>query len=113
VPLRQIVTPAVTTRANRTGETDGTWIQIGGRVLDGTSVLLDGSLAPVGQAWVGLEAPTGELLQTTETDAAGRFVFGGLRMGTYALRVRARGFAEGLRSIDVPSPDGDYSVRLS
>ena len=114
VPLRQIVTPAVTTRATRTGETtDGAWIQIGGRVLDATSVLLDGSFAPVGQAWVGLEAPTGELLQTAETDIAGRFVFGGLRIGAYTLRARAPGFAEGLRSIDVPSPDGDYNVRLS
>jgi hypothetical protein len=85
-----------------------TWINIGGHVLDGKEAPPLG----VAAAWVGLENASGtSLLQSTRTDSDGRFVFGGIRPGSYRLRCRAAGFAEPApRAVDVPSPTGEYDV---
>jgi len=67
----------------------------------------------VSGAWVRLEdQATGAFINTTSTDQNGRFRFGGLSEGNYVLRVRAQGFAERVRNIQVPSPTGEYDVRL-
>jgi hypothetical protein len=112
----EIAVPMVTTRITeyrQTGkpETAEVWIQIGGHVLDATSPLEDGSPAPVAGAWVRLENIGGEPLQTTGTNDEGRFTFGRLRPGGYQLRWRATGHPEPApRSIDVPSPSGEYDL---
>jgi hypothetical protein len=62
--------------------------------------------------WVILETLTGERLQTTQTNDAGRFTFGDLHPGTYRLRTRALGLAEITRNIDVPSPTGEYDLQF-
>jgi hypothetical protein len=107
----EIAGPMVTTRITeyrQTGqpETAEVWLQIGGTVT-----APGGEAVP--EAWIALETPAGEQLQTTETNELGRFTFGDLQMGHYTLRVRVPGFAEALRPIDVPSPDGSYDVQLS
>ena len=83
------------------------WIEIGGHVIERAS------LEPVPAAWVRLESRAGEPLQTTESDPGGRFTFAEIAAGEYALRVRAAGFAEAVRDIEVPSPTGEYDVKLS
>jgi len=79
------------------------WIQIGGYVTDNAA-----SPHPVANAWV-LLTETG---QAEITDPEGRFTFNRLKQGTYTLRVRAINFQEGNRPIQVPSPTGEYSVKL-
>ncbi len=106
--LSALVGPMVTTKVttyepdpqlNRADE----WIQIGGYVLDNAT-----SPNPIANAWV-LLTETG---QTEITDEAGRFTFSRLRRGIYTLRVRATGFQEGSRPIQVPAPSGEYNVQL-
>jgi Pvc16 N-terminal domain/Carboxypeptidase regulatory-like domain len=63
-------------------------------------------------AWVRLEDGAGTTIQIMNTDSDGRFRFGGLSEGNYVVRVRAQGFAEQVRNIQVPSPTGEYDVRL-
>lgn len=63
-------------------------------------------------AWVRLEDTTGTALETTTTDADGRFKFAGLAAGNYILRVRALGLAETTLNITVPSATGNYDVQL-
>ena len=78
-------------------------IQIGGYILDNAP-----SPSPVANAWVLLT----ETRQTAITDEAGRFSFSRLRRGNYTLRVRAIGFEEGSRPIQVPAISGEYNVQL-
>jgi Pvc16 N-terminal domain/Carboxypeptidase regulatory-like domain len=109
---RKVAGPMVTTRITEyrqsgAPETAEVWIQIGGHVRTGTPP------QPVAGAWVRLETdPAGLPLQTTETDADGRFTFTQLAAGPYALRIRARGFAEATRNIQVPSAAGGYDVEI-
>ena len=117
---KEISGPIVTTRITEyrhTGrpETAEVWIQIGGHVLDEVNRLEDGSPAPVVGAWVALESslPPHELLQTTETNALGRFTFGDLHGGSFRLRVRAVGHVELSRGIEVPSPTGEYDFHFT
>ncbi len=103
----EMVTTTITEYRRSGGGEAEVWIQIGGQVLAGKPPL------PVVAASVGLETPGGLPLQTADSDADGRFVFAKLATGSYMLRVRAAGFAETKRSIDVPSPTGEYDVKLS
>lgn len=110
---RKVAGPLVTTRITeyrQSGrpETAEVWIQIGGHVRTGTPP------EPVAGAWVRLETVPGGLpLQTTETDADGRFTFTQLSAGPYQLRIRARGFAEPTPTIiQVPSAAGGYDVEI-
>jgi hypothetical protein len=91
-------------------ETTVAWLQIGGYVLDAT---VDPAV-PVAKAWIRLEKPGGEPLQTTETDALGRFTFHKLRPGDYQLNWRAAGHPIPLapHAITVPSPTGEYDLRF-
>lgn len=84
-----------------------TLIQIGGSVVTGTPA------QPIAGAWVQLENAASKPIATTTTDVDGHFTFVGLQKGNYALRVRARGFAEASRAIPVPSSTGNYDVPLS
>ncbi len=109
---REIRGPLVTTRITeyRQSSSPGTAevsIEIGGHVLTGASP------QPVTGAWVRLEDAVGISLQIATTDANGRFKFTGLQQGNYNLRVRAQGFAETTRVIEVPSLTGDYDVQLT
>jgi hypothetical protein len=92
-------------------ETAEVWIQIGGSVLDTSHPLANGDPAPITDAWVQLETTKDVKLQTTETDKAGRFTFSNLRPGQYQLHVRAIG-KDKRAPIEVPSPTGEYDVRL-
>jgi uncharacterized protein DUF4255/carboxypeptidase family protein len=108
---RQLAGPMVTTRITeyrQSGQTETAeiWIQIGGRVLTGAPP------QPVAGAWVRLETPGGLALQTRETDDDGRFTFTELAAGPYLLRIRARGFAEATRNVQVPSAAGGYDVEI-
>jgi hypothetical protein len=103
--------PMVTTRITEyresgRAETAEVWIDIGGHLRTGTPPV------PVTGAWVRLETPAGQALTATETDAEGRFKFHRLAAGPYVLRIRADGFAEATRAIDVPSPAGGYDVEI-
>lgn len=111
---KEIAGPLVTTRITEyrqsgKAETAEIWIQIGGTVLDaGIS-----PPNPLTKAWVRIEEmPIGAPLQTTETDELGRFTFGRLRSGSYRLRYSATGFSEKVRTVDVPSPTGEYDLRF-
>lgn len=108
---RQVAGPMVTTRIteyrlDRRPETAEVWIQIGGHVRSGAPP------QPVAGAWVRLETPGGLPLQTAETGADGRFTFTQLAAGPYALRIRAAGFAEATRNVQVPSAAGGYDVEI-
>ena len=81
-------------------------LQIGGSVLAGAPP------APVVGAWVRLEDGGGKPLTIETTDADGHFLFDSLQGGTYTLRVRAQGFAEGAKTFLVPSATGNYDVQL-
>jgi hypothetical protein len=111
---REIAGPMVTTRITeyrRTGrpETAEVWIQIGGHVLDATV----NPPLPLADAWVRLESLAGAELQTTRTNALGRFSFERLQPGRYQLRWRAGARPEPApREIEVPSPSGEYDLRF-
>jgi hypothetical protein len=113
----QVTGPMVTTRiteyrlAQETAVGD-VYIQIGGVVLDSTHPLPSGLPAPVAGALVRLETAAGDLLQSLNSDAAGRFSFGGLRSGTYVIRALAVGLGEVSRMTAVPSPSGEYDVQF-
>jgi hypothetical protein len=119
IQTEEISGPMVTTRIteyrlNGHENTAEIWIQIGGHVLDTTRPRDDGTPAPVSGAWVALIEPTtGERLQTARTNDLGRFTFGGLREQNYQLVVRTRDFSERTEGITVPSPTGNYDIRLS
>lgn len=116
----QIAGPLVTTRITeyrRTGrpETAETLIQIGGHVLDAINPDPDtGIPVPVLGAWVRLETTDGRPLQTTETNALGRFTFNSLPPGQFQLNWRAEGLPIPTpRLIDVPSPTGEYDLTFA
>jgi hypothetical protein len=54
-------------------------------------------------------------LQSTTTNDRGRFTFLNLRPGSYVLRARALGLGEltPSRTVDVPSPTGEYDLSYS
>jgi 5-hydroxyisourate hydrolase-like protein (transthyretin family) len=115
--VRGLPAPMVTTRITeyrQTGrpETAETWIQIGGHVLDTTHPLPDGSPAPVDGAWVRLETLAGAALETTETNARGRFAFSRLRPDQYRLRTVAVGLGEKVREVEVPTQTGEYDLHF-
>lgn len=78
-------------------------IQIGGQVLD-TAVPPN----PVPNAWIRLD----EVGQTEISDEQGRFVISNVTRGQHTLQVRAVGYQDATRIIQVPEPTGDYSVIL-
>lgn len=84
-------------------------VAIGGRVLDATAA---GDPVPVGGAWVAVQDATGRRLSTTETDGDGRFRLGGLGESTYTLSALATGLGSLRRTLDVPSPTGEYDLRF-
>jgi len=68
---------------------------------------------PVDQAWVELLKTTGERLQLARTGADGRFTFSFVRPDSYQLRASSAALgAAPPRSIDVPSPSGEYNLTL-
>ena len=79
-------------------------IEIGGNVTNSGN--------PVPAAWVRIEDVAFNPIAATTANEIGRFLFGGLRPGTYILRVRAQGFTETTRKVDVPSANGNYDVQL-
>jgi Pvc16 N-terminal domain/Carboxypeptidase regulatory-like domain len=84
-------------------------IQIGGFITDNTP-----ASKPIDQAWVVL-TESGQPPETSQiqiTDKEGHFTFSRLKQGTYNLGVRADSYGEGNRVIEVPSPTGEYNVRL-
>jgi len=92
------------------GTTDDRLVAIGGLVLDATGA---GDPVPVPGAWVAVQTAEGNRIDTTETDADGRFRLGGLSPGTYALRALATGLGSLQRSpVDVPAPTGEYDLRF-
>jgi hypothetical protein len=110
VALETIVAgPMVTTRITEyrqagKPETAESWIQIGGTVFNNKGEVVE-------HAWVRLETTTNEPLQTTDTNEQGRFTFLNLHTCTYLLHVRAIG-KKVKPSIEVPSPTGNYDVKL-
>jgi hypothetical protein len=108
----QVTGPMVTTsiteyRQSGSAEPAEVWIRIGGTVVTGTPP------KPVAGAWVRLETPGGTPLETVTAGDEGRFIFDALGAGPYTLRVRAAGFTEATKNIQVPSAAGGYDVELS
>ncbi|MEJ2747386.1 MAG: carboxypeptidase-like regulatory domain-containing protein [Anaerolineae bacterium] len=85
-------------------------IAIGGHVYDSSAA----PATAVPEAWVQLEQPDGTPVQSTQTDADGRFQFGYLTAGSYQLQWRATGFPlpAAPRPIEIPSPSGEYDLLL-
>jgi hypothetical protein len=105
----ELLGPMVTTRVIEYRHKDGTAaaeidIEIGGTVTSA------GNAVP--GAWVRIEDLAANPIAVTTADEIGRFIFGGLQQGTYVLRVRAQGFSETTRTVDVPSANGNYDVQL-
>jgi len=106
---QEILGPMVTTRITEYRQQNSTAagevvIEIGGTVTAAGAV--------VAGAWVRLEDLAATPIAVTNADDNGRFLFGGLLQGTYVLRVRAQGFTETTRTVDVPSANGNYDVQL-
>jgi len=95
--------PMVTTMVTSFGS-EGPFYTIGGTVRD--SRTQPNALA---SAWVRVN----ETRQTYVTDEAGQFLISQIAAGNYTLTVRAVGFKEGGRIIQVPQPDGLYDVSLT
>jgi hypothetical protein len=68
---------------------------------------------PVAGAWVRIEEALGATLAATSTAEDGRFTFGALQPGTFVIRVRATGFTEASRTVEVPSPSGNYDFQIT
>ena len=84
-------------------------VHIGGRVLDATQV----PTRPLEGAWVRLELPDGRPMATTLSDVEGKFSFSDIAPGSYRLRWLVGGQAPPQpRDIEVPSPSGEYELRL-
>ncbi len=112
----EVAGPMVTTRVtsypiSNKPETVEVEIQIGGRVFNAGAV----PPAPLAGAWVQIQSAAGDPLQETISNGLGQFTFLGLRPGNYRLAWRAPGFAlpAGPRSIQVPSPTGEYDLSLA
>jgi Pvc16 N-terminal domain/Carboxypeptidase regulatory-like domain len=76
--------------------------------IGGVVRLLPGD-APIPSAWVRLV----ELDQLVSTNAAGQFIFEGIRRGTYTLQAGAVGHATKSRSVAVPEVSGQYDLELT
>jgi hypothetical protein len=98
-----VTTPIVSLRQKDIPSQADELIQIGGRVIDATS-----PPKPVPNAWVRLDA-TGI---TVVSDPEGRFVFQNVTRGPHVLKVRAAGFNDAERPIEVPAAFGEYTVTL-
>lgn len=109
-----VTTPAVTYSNNGSTLAAHRRYQIAGRVLD--SIHLNPATqqpSHLVEASVRLETIGAESLQTILTDADGRFAFSGLAAGRYRLQASVRGFEPFSREIEVPSPSGEYDLRLT
>ncbi len=78
-------------------------------VTIGGVVRVTPSLAPVPGAWIRLV----ELNLTVTSNAAGQFIFAGIRRGSYTLEGGAPSHATVSRPIDVPSLSGEYDLTLT
>jgi len=115
LPLEQersgaMVTTAMTDWRQGTGAGAGVGellSDIGGTVRDSAA-----PPQPVPLAWVELLTMPGARLQLANADASGRFVFARVPSASY--RLRATGVASGpvVRTIDVPSPTGEYDLQV-
>ena len=74
----------------------------------GGLVLLPGG-QPAESAWVRLV----ELGETVTTNPSGRFIFEGVRRGSYTLQAGLPGHADVTRSVAVPSLSGEYDLQLA
>jgi len=63
----------------------------------------------IANAWILLDSS----LVTYTSDADGAFRIGGISLGPHTLTVRAVGFAQGVRSFNVPDPSGIYDISLT
>lgn len=75
----------------------GTFLAAGAQFLDQgalTGVVQDASGAAIPGAEVTLTNPETSFTQTTKSNASGEYVFSPIKIGTYALTVKAQGFAQ-------------------
>jgi hypothetical protein len=84
--------------------------EFGGGVGDSAAPLPDGRPAPIADAWVELFNVTGLRLRIGRTDADGRFQFGALPAGSYALRATSDRRGILLKNVLLPSPSGEYAL---
>jgi len=104
-----VTTLSATYGVRRNGRISGaeTLVDIGGVVRDGTP-----SGDPVAGALVCLIQGTTPIAHA-ETDSDGRFRFDRLHPGSYDLEASAQGVGTDTRTTAVPSPTGDYDLRLT
>jgi YD repeat-containing protein len=95
--------PMVTTTQLKMAQGDSLFV-IGGTVLDASA-----TATTVPNAWVRVDAAA----RTYFTDDQGNFVIDTITPGPHVLTVRAVGFQEGSRPIQVPDPSGFYDVSLN
>ncbi len=95
----------ISTTAGQTGgATDDVLVIISGFIRDATTPALT-----IPNAWILLDAST----QTYLSGADGSFVIANIALGTHTLTVRAVGYAQAVRSFQVPEPSGIYDVSLT
>jgi hypothetical protein len=89
------------------------WTQPGELLIDiGGTVTKSGDA--VAGAWVALETPAQQLVQTTTSDDEGHFIFTRVVSGQYRLRaVAASAGAKERPDVLVPSPTGEYDLDLT
>jgi hypothetical protein len=106
------VGPTATTQSADAGGVPGLQqpdrlIQIGGVITDDTK-----TAAAVPGAWVLLLDHGSQRQLAAVADDAGRFRFDRLVPGTVTIRAQAPGFFESSRTLSVPEPTGDYTLKL-
>jgi Pvc16 N-terminal domain/Carboxypeptidase regulatory-like domain len=102
--------PRVTTLSatySQNGRGRETLVDIGGRALDASGAVVPAALVRL------LDAGGATVLRAVETDDEGRFRLDRLVPGTYRLQAGAPGAGSADDPLDVPSPTGDYDVRLT
>jgi hypothetical protein len=81
-------------------------------VIDFGGTVRNAQAQAVSGAWVELIGPAGARLPLTRCDADGHFIFAGIAAGTYTLRASSHSAGPVSRTVQVPSPTGEYDLQL-
>jgi hypothetical protein len=100
-PQATTISTSVLPNGNAPGDS---FVLIGGIVRNATA-----PTETIANAWILLDSS----LVTYTSDTDGAFRIGGISLGPHTLTVRAVGFAQGVRSFNVPDPSGIYDISLT
>jgi hypothetical protein len=104
--------PMVTTAMTDLRDASGTGPEVFFSDIGGTITDTQSPPQPVQFAWVELLTTTSVRLQLVNADASGRFAFSGVPSATYQLRATGAAAGPVTRIVEVPSPTGEYDLKL-